>query len=360
MSKSLGNVITPDDILGMGRDAFINTAFRLANPGDDVDLTEKTIIERYNADLANGIGNLASRTLAMIDKYFDGHIPEFHKESVNAEELQIADAASQLPQAVKDAFDQFKLAHALELIWDLIGRTDKYIANQKPWELAKDKSSQGQAALANVLAHSTGVLRTVAFTAAAFFPEKMKELLGSIGEAHSSMAGAFDLAAGFYNIKAGCKLTAIPRLFQRMELPLQPKNPAVSQASSIQSPTPGTHDKQPKTNDATNSITIEDFAKVEIRIGTVINAELVEGSTKLLKLKVSVGALGLRQILSGIREWITPEELVNRKVLIATNLAPRKMKFGVSEGMLLSAEKQPGQIEPVFVADELLEGSQLA
>jgi methionyl-tRNA synthetase len=360
MSKSLGNVITPDDIFELGRDAFINSAFRLANPGEDVDLTHKSIVERYNADLANGVGNLASRTLTMIEKYFEGNVPDFHREVFTDEELEIARTAAQLPTALQTAFDQYKLADALQLIWDLIARTDKYIASQKPWELAKTNTTESMARLANVLAHSTAVLRTVGFTAAAFFPEKMKLLLDALGEENTPMNRAFTVATDFYGIRVGFKLGAVPRLFQRMELP-QTKEPikgAPNDSGKTNAQAP--EKKQSALVNGSNPITIEDFGKVEICIATVLNAELVEGSTKLLRLKVSVGDLGLRQILSGIREWITPEELVNRKVLVATNLAPRKMKFGMSEGMLLSAESQTGQVTPVFVPDQMKEGSRLA
>lgn len=356
MSKSLGNVLTPDDIFALGRDAFINSAFRLANPGEDVDLTHKSIVERYNADLANGVGNLASRTLTMVEKYFEGRIPDFQREVFTDEELQIAQAASGLPAAVEAFFDQFKLADALHLVWELIARTDKYIANQKPWELAKTNSAESMARLANVLAHSIAVLRCVGFTAASYFPEKMRLLLDALGEGNTPMNQAFETASNFYNIQVGHTLGPIPRLFQRMELP------AVKESSSDSGKVgPNESDKkQSEKASASKTISIEDFSKVEICVATVLNAELVEGSTKLLRLKVSVGELGLRQILSGIREWITPEELVNRKVLVATNLAPRKMKFGVSEGMLLSAESQTAQVMPIFVPDNMKEGSRLA
>lgn len=360
MSKSLGNVITPDDILALGRDAFINSAFRLANPGEDVDLTHKSIVERYNADLANGVGNLASRTLTMIEKYFDGYLPDFNRDAFVDDELQIAQAAAALPAAVESAFDQFKLSDALQLIWDLIARTDKYIASQKPWELAKANNPESMARLANVLAHSTAVLRSVGFLAASFFPEKMNELLGAIGEENTTMDKAFEAATRFYDIRVGYKLVTIPRLFQRMELPQSKESPKESKTAAQKHSSSVSATKQDSGRETSATITFEDFSKVEICVGTVLNAELVEGSTKLLRLKISLGELGLRQVLSGIREWIAPEELVNRKVLVATNLAPRKMKFGVSEGMLLSAENQSGQIAPVFVPDELKEGSRLA
>jgi methionyl-tRNA synthetase len=370
MSKSLGNVIAPADLLPLGRDAFVNTAFRLANPGEDVDLTLKTITERFNADLANGIGNLASRTLTMIEKYFEGVIPAFHNGQQIDDERMLAEQAAALPALVETAFDEFRLADALAQTWELIARTDKYIASQKPWELGKQSDDVSRARLANVLAHSTGVLRTVGYLAAAFFPERMQELLQSLGEDTTQMQHAFKNARSFHNIRTGYKITSIPRLFQRIEIAAAPASSAANnsnasstlpaKANTAMNTKPHAQPAQVSPAVTSSEISIDDFAKVQIRVGTVINAELVEGSTKLLRLRVSIGELGVRQIFSGIREWITPEELVNRKVLIASNLSPRKMKFGVSEGMLLSSESQNGKILPVFVNEEMKEGSLLA
>lgn len=370
MSKSLGNVISPADLLPLGRDAFVNSVFRLANPGEDVDITIKTIVERYNADLANGIGNLASRTLVMVEKYFDGVLPSFHRESQTEEEKRIAETAEKLSAAVQSAFDDFRLADALNQIWELVSFADKYIAGQKPWELGKHSDETSRLRLANVLAHSTAVIRTVGYLSASFFPERMTELLASIGEDTTTLTDSMRRAEDFYAIKTGFKLGEIPRLFQRMEMPASAvqsgattateKTAATKQKSAVSQTQSQSQSQIPPESKESGFISIEDFSKVQIRVGTVINAELVEGSNKLLRLKVSLGELGTRQIFSGIREWITPEELVNRKVLIASNLAPRKMKFGVSEGMLLSTESHAGKVTPVFVAEELTEGSLLA
>ena len=373
MSKSLGNVISPAELSHYGRDTFTNTALRLANPGEDIDLTFKTMLERYNADLANGIGNLLARTLGMIEKYFDKAIPAFDKASVSVFEHELGAKTSALPEKVSKAFDEFRLADALSDIWEVIGLTDKHISDQKPWDLAKNTSPENTARLANVLAHSVAVLRVVGLLAGAYFPEKMKELLASLGEDTADLSTAFKRASRFYEIRVGYVFAEIPKLYQRIDIAaeLAARSLATSQLDSGAS--------EGKTNSATTSkgtdkdakkgapavqpegtISIDDFAKVEVRVGTVINAELVEGSDKLLRLKISIGELGMRQVFSGIRQWVKPEEIANRKVLVVANLAPRKMKFGMSEGMVLSADTADGSISPVYVEESMKEGTKLS
>ena len=368
MSKSLGNVIGLSDLQSgalaeYGRDAFTNTVFRLINPGDDLDITIPLLLERFNADLANGIGNLLSRTLGLIEKNFQNTIPSFSPALDTSRENELCAVMESLAQRVENSFDQFKLADALAAIWDLISKTDKYIAETKPWELAKNQTPEGKAQLGNILAQSVAVLRIVALVSASFFPEKMDTLLLSLGEAPASSGNAFQRARKIRNINAGFVFSEIPKLFSRIDIKAElasrqssePKDDTISE-NKISTPKMNGD----KTTVASKTIAIDDFTKVEIHIGTVMQAELVDGSDKLLRLQISLGDLGQRQVFSGIRQWVKPEDIAGRKVLVVTNLAPRKMKFGMSEGMVLSTDTQDGQVSPVYAPEGLKEGSRLS
>lgn len=354
MSKSLGNVLSPDIIKRYGPDAFTNAAFRLAEVGEDIELTVKLILERYNADLANGVGNLLARTLGMIEKYFAKKIPSFHEPLFTEEEKALAKQASELPSKVTAFFDELKVDKAMNETWSLISTIDKYISDSKPWTLAKGDDPTSLKKLENILAHSIAVLRTVGLVASAYFPKKMQLLLGSIGEAPADSGLAFERARSFYKIQSGFVFNEIPRLYDRVDIGAEMQEfEKQAEATSAQPATPSAKESAPR-------IGFDHFAKVEMTVGTVIKAELVEGSDKLLKLQVSLGDCGQRQILSGIRQWVKPEEIANRKVIIVTNLEPRKMRFGVSEGMLLSAETSDGAVSPVYVPEALKEGAKLS
>ena len=369
MSKSLGNVVTVDQILHYGRDMFVNYVYRVTNPGDDIDISWKSYFERYNSDLANGIGNLLSRTLAMIEKYFSKTIPKFSYEYLLEEQKEIEIASKNAVINVTKAFDEFRLADALNEIWLLVSLADKHIASQKPWDIAKNDDPKSIAQLGNILATSVAVLRVVGYLSYSFFPLKMNDLLLSIGEDTKQLSSSFVKVKEFFAIKSGFIFDEIPKLFARIDIAaelaiIEPKikkseNKKEDKSDKIISK--DIKQKMPPDAEIKNEvITIQDFAKVEMRVATVISAECVEGSDKLLKLIVSLGELGERQIFSGIREWVKPEEIVNHKVIIVCNLAPRKMRFGTSEGMMLSTDTIEGKISPILLPEYLKEGSVLS
>jgi methionyl-tRNA synthetase len=355
MSKSLGNATRLDSF---GRDTFANTVLRLINPGEDLEVSIRTLIERHNADLANGIGNLLARTLGMIEKYFNKSIPSFSPAHSGETEQQLVARAEALPGKVCEAFDAFRVADALNLIWELIAATDKYISDQKPWVLARDTSADGMAKLGNTLAHAIGSLRVVGLLAAPFFPKKMTNLLDSIGEPSADLSGAIERARSFTAIKSGFVFGDIPKLYMRLEIP-EDVLAAESAKSSDKPATAAPAAKPAAASDASATIAIDDFLKVDMRVATVLTAEHVAGSDKLLQLRVSLGELGTRTILAGIRQWVKPEEIANRKVIVVANLAPRKMKFGTSEGMLLATDTQDGTVSPMYVGEDLKEGARL-
>jgi methionyl-tRNA synthetase len=382
MSKSLGNVITLESIRDhLGKDAFVNTVFRLVNPGDDIEISESLICERYNADLANGIGNLLSRTVTLAQKAFAGRYPPCSAQDLTEPELQIQQDALATVESVLSAMEDFRLADALRQIWTLIGAADRYLTLTKPWELMKfagQTTSPEYKQLVRILGTACGVLRLAGLLAYPFFPEKMVALLTCLGESVAERNDFYQRARTFIlqdTDRAERRLGEVPRLFPRIELPEAEPQPQVSAKKSgkVESAATQTNQSGPKSGTASATATgsngspalaanipFDQFQKVDIRVGLVEKAEIVEGSDKLLRVEVVLGPHGVRQIFSGIRQWVKPEELAGRKVLIAANLDPRKMRFGVSEGMLLSTEGSDGKVSPVIVPDHLEPGSRLA
>ncbi len=214
MSKSLGNVITFEQICENGVDMFVNTIFR-ANLGDDIDLTWQTIFERFNADLANGVGNLLSRSLTLCKKQFNSHIPAFSKEHATSQQYEIAEFTQSAVKQVCDDFDAYQISSALNQMNSLLSKIDKYFAETTPWKLKEDEQKQD---LANILYVSLASLRVLGFCFYAFFPKKFEILLTLLGENTTNQSDFFERAHNFWGLNASHQFTDIPRLFERLDL----------------------------------------------------------------------------------------------------------------------------------------------
>ena len=314
--------------------------------GQDGNFSREALITRYNADLANGLGNLASRTLTMIEKYFGGEVPAIPaRRTRNSEVQQVASAAR---AAVEQQMAGYNFSGAVQAIWQLIGAVDQYIAESKPWKLAESSEAAAKRQLGAVLWTAGQALRFVAVLAHPFIPESTQQLWERLGQS-GAVADQRINSLGWGMLGPGEKVGKAEALFPRadakeiserieaMENEIRnPTPPTPPGATGLQNAPGATGPGGPSVPAGTGKITIDDFAKVELRVGQIKSAERIQGADKLLKLMVDIGD-EVRQILAGIAMGYAPEELVGRKVVVATNLAPRKMRGLESNGMLLAA-----------------------
>ncbi len=306
-------------------------------------------MQRYNSDLANGLGNLASRTLTMIEKYCSGVIP---KVSVKRSSDFEARVNPKRIEPIRAAYEQYQFTRALEEIWRLIADLDLMISVAKPWEFAEDPSRRAE--LETFLVDAAETLRVIAVLAHPVIPNATEKLWKALGLSGSVAEQGID-SLQWGQLKPGTKIAKAETLFPRVEkqeavermeaMESEPqKQPAPAVASAAAAGGVGTTTAPA----ASDKIAIEDFAKVEMRVGQIKTAERIVGADKLLKLTVDVGS-EIRQICAGIAQYYEPESLVGRKVVVVVNLAPRKLRGVESNGMIVAASVGP-EGRPVLAA----------
>lgn len=314
MSKSLGNVIKPLDLKDKyGLDPFRFFLLRDMVFGLDSSFSEESFVQRVNADLANDLGNLVSRTMTMAVKYTEGKVAAA-KEASN-KDLEIERTAVATVAEVEKNFGDLAFHKALIAIWEFINKTNKYIVEQEPWTLAK--SPENKARLETVIYHLLESLRIIAVLISPFMPGTSEKILDQLG-----YKGTVDLAgaAVWGGLPAGSVLTRGETLFPRIEYK-QEEQPA------------------PKKKEMTPlkpEITYEEFDKLDLRVAEILEAENVKGSKKLVKLKIYIGEE--RQIVAGISQDYQPAELVGKKIVVLCNLKPTKLMGVESNGMLLATD----------------------
>ncbi|PYV49231.1 MAG: methionine--tRNA ligase [Acidobacteria bacterium] len=366
MSKSRGNIVRTETILDvLGADALRYFLLREVVFGQDGSFSFDALVQRYNSDLANGLGNLASRTLAMITRYFKGEVPYPSNAAAHTgEEDLIAALAKHTINEFHELFEQHQFSRALELAWALVAAVDKYIVENEPWALAEKHDEHSRSRLATVLYTSAEALRIVTALAHPVMPEATARIWIQLGLGEIANASLADLRWG--QLKLGTKLGKVEPVFPRADksaiermqmIEDQQRNPAgateAQPATGTQAPPPSASQGSAPLNKPApaatpdGKITIDDFSKVELRVAQVKVAEKVKGADKLLRLEVDLGT-ETRQILAGIAEAYAPETLVGRKIVIVANLAPRKMRGLESNGMLLAASLEGGK--PVLAA----------
>ena len=339
MSKSKGNVVYPEMIVERyGLDALRYYLMRAVPFGNDGVFTPEDFIGKINFDLANDLGNLLNRTVAMINKYRGGQIPEL-KSGVTAFDKDLEDVAANTIKNFEEQMDSVHFSNALDEVWKLVARSNKYIDETEPWILAKDETKKDE--LDSVLAHLAASLRLVAILIQPVMTHTPKEIFAQLGLNSDDMAiqgvSYFDLPAGAQVVAKGTPI--FPRLDVEEEQEYikskMTKNEKAKGRKAMAEKAKENWDPENTTLVLTkDEIKFDKFDKVEIK-----EVSKVEGADKLLKFRLDAGDEGDRQILSGIAQWYpNPEELVGKKVIAVTNLKPRKMRGEVSQGMLWSAE----------------------
>jgi methionyl-tRNA synthetase len=358
MSKSRGNIVRTETILDvLGADALRYFLLREVVFGQDGSFSFDALVQRYNSDLANGLGNLASRTLTMINRYFRGEVPYPSRgASRTRADEDLRGEAEVVIAACNKAFDNFDFSIALEEIWiGLIARVDKYIVENEPWALGEKQDEDSRSRLATVLYTAAEALRIATALAYPVMPEATAKIWTQMGLGDIQKLALSELAWG--QLPLGTKLGEVQPVFpradksaiermQKMEeeqrtTPVA-EAPAAAPTQTNVAPAAPAVPAPAAVPPVNEKISIDDFTKVELRVGVVKVAERVPKADKLLRLEIDIGT-EVRQVLAGIAEAYAPETLVGRKVVIVANLAPRKLRGMESNGMIVAASLDGGK-----------------
>lgn len=349
MSKSRGNFITAEELIDLLRPDYIKYFLLRELPvGGDGDFSYQALVHRINSDLANDLGNLSSRTLKMIENFFEGSIPQPGAPEAGDEELR--KLAEDVIERYRQDFERLQINKAIDDAWELVSAVNKYIVVHEPWALARDASQRGR--LGSVLYNSAEALRISAVLLGPVIPDGTAAILKQLGISEPLDAQRID-ALGWGQLAAGGAIGAWEAVYPRIDVGEflarvgsyrgeQGEGSEAPESQRVQAPAPVS-----AAQESGNRITLEDFARVEMKVGKILAAERVPKSEKLVKLQVDIGN-ETRQVVAGIGKEYPPEALAGRLVVVVTNLQPTKLMGVESDGMIVAASEKGRPVLATF------------